>query len=271
MTVTPAGGSSLTRIYCFEGEVTVEVHDPPDQVAGVPSAAAEPIVVSANQMVTATTIAPSLAATGPDSPAVSPARLAEGSSGPAVTAVEPVSAAISEFWERQDFVVEPAAAETVLAQFPNLQTDAVNRLGDVPFLQDSSIKPEPVSMEEPVPEPTPTQDTPIPTDVEPVEVSPVDDSPKAQDAVALEADEEPIGPERRERLIGATKATGIVMTGLGVVAEAAAVTFFFWGDQILPSWPPATDPDILTAVAASGGVMLIGGILSLLFSLQLSQ
>ncbi|MEE8440817.1 MAG: FecR family protein [Spirochaetia bacterium] len=243
--VRPAGGESLTLIYCFEGEVQVVVADQPSGT--------EPIVVTANQMITATTLSPTAAAAA-----------AGGTSVPSIE-VEPLLPAISEFWQREDFVVEPEDAELVLAEFPHLRADATDRLGDVPFLRTDGA---PVSL--PVPG-APVSTQPSPSDAAAVETTPVGDELRAADAVAIEGDDVAADPERYTRLIGVTRVTGLTLTGLGVLADAAAVTFFFWGDQILPGWPPASDPDILIAVAATGGVFLISGILSLLFSVQLSR
>ncbi len=247
--VQPAGGASLTRIYCFEGEVHVEV----DGLSSERPSGTEPIVVTADQMITATTPSPTSAAAiaaGPEpepdgEPVTVPAPVAE---------IEPILPAISEFWQRENFVAEPGDAESVLAQFPDLRTDATERLGDLPFLQiDTAPKPGPE------------------TEAVAVDVTPAEDELHAADAVAIEGDGEAVDPDRLERRISATRAMGYTLVGVGALADAAAVTFFFWGDQILPSWPSASDPGLLTAVAASGGVFAIGGILSLLFSLQLSQ
>ena len=246
--VQPAGGASLTRIYCFEGEVHVEV----DGLSSEQPSGTEPIVVTANQMITATTLSPTFAAANAAEP--------EGSASIPAIEIEPLLPTISEFWQRKDFVAEPGDAESVLAEFPNLRTDVTERFGDVPFLQTDEA-----------PEPGPE------TEAAAVEVTPVGDEPhvadelRAVDAVAIEGDGEAVDPDRIERRISATKTMGYTLVGLGVLTDAAAVTFFFWGDQILPSWPPASDPDLLTAVAACGGVFFIGGILSLLFSVQLSQ
>ena len=257
----PVGGASLTRIYCFEGEVQVEVGGPSSEQ---PSEA-EPIVITANEMITATTLSPTSAAAiaaKPESagePVISPAPVPE---------IEPILPAISEFWQRENFVAEPGNAESVLAQFPDLRTDATERLGDIPFLQDHEA-PEPSSAPEVDPISVTQEETTVLTEA--VEAVPVGDEPRAVDAVAIEGDSETMDPERRERMISATKVTGLTVTGLGLLAEATAATLFFWGDQIFPSWPAASDAGLLTPIAASGGVFVIGGILSLLLSLQLSR
>jgi len=259
--VQPSGGAALTRIYCFEGEVQVEVAGP---TSDQPSAV-EPVVITANQMITASTLSPSSAAAAV---AAAPEDGEAADVQAPLTEIEPLLPAISEFWQREDFVAEPADAESVLAQFPNLVRDVTGRLGDLPFLPSAeSAEPDAESEIDPI---SVTQEETADLTAA-VEATPVGGDLQAADAVALEGDTEEMDPERRERLINATRATGIAMTGLGLVADAAAVTFFIWGNQILPNWPPATDQNILTAVAASGGVFLIGGILSLLFSLQLSQ
>ena len=254
----PAGGASLTRIYCFEGEVQVEMDGPSSEQ---PSEA-EPIVITANEMITATILSPTSAAAiaaeseSDGEPVISPAPVAE---------IEPILPAISEFWQRENFVAEPGDAESVLAQFPDLRTDATERLGDLPFLQTDEV-PEP----SPMPEAEPVSVQPADTDAA-AEALPVGDEPRAAEAVAIEGDSEIMDPERRERMISATKVTGLTVTGLGLLAEATAATLFFWGDQIFPSWPAASDAGLLTPIAASGGVFVIGGILSLLLSFQLSR
>jgi len=257
----PAGGASLTRIYCFEGEVQVEM----DGLSSEQPSEAEPIVLTANEMITAITLSPTSAAAiaaepEPESdgePVILPAPVAE---------IEPILPAISEFWQRENFVAEPGDAESVLAQFPDLRTDATERLGDLLFLQTDEV-PEP----SPMPEAEPISTQPAVDVPEAVEATPIGDEPRAAEAVAIEGDSEIMDPERRERMISATKVTGLAVTGLGLLAEATAATLFFWGDQIFPSWPAASDAGLITPIVASGGVFVIGGIFSLLLSLQLSR
>ena len=269
--VEPVGGASLTRVYSFEGDVHVQLTPTVAAVsddADPQKLASEVIVVSANQMVTATTLSPTAAASAPiasDGVVVAEASQPE---------VQSISSSIVEYWDRENFVGEAQETGALLAQFPYLADDVIQRLGSLAFLNSGASANAATSDQSPstVVEPAPQGEVDMPAEVE----VPASDVPQgldvvAVDAVGLEADPDAADPERQRRLIGATKAAGIAMTTIGLLADAAAVTGYFWGAQILPDWAPASDPDILTVVAASGGVFLIGGILSLLFSLQLSQ
>jgi FecR-like protein len=253
--VQPIGGSSLTRIYCFEGEVQVDVASAP----GEPPSESEPVIVTANQMVTATTLSPTAAATRAGQTATAdPDPVAE------VAAITP---AISEFWQRKNFVAEAKDADAVLAEFPYLRADATERLGSVAFMQAATAAPAVAVEEVAVSEPEPVVEAVV-ADAELQEPAAEPGVLRAADAISLESDGDVQDAMAPDGLIRATRAVGISMIALGVVADAAAVTSYFLGDQILPGWAPATDLDILTVVAGGGAVLLITGIFSLVSSFQ---
>ena len=263
--ITPRGGETLTRIYCFEGEIEVTTEEPaplPDPAETESLARVvdrEPILVAANQMVTATrTVRP------PAELGAAPADERQQTEAREIGSLQFIEPEIQEFWQREDFVAEAKELDEVFADFPFLEDDAKRRLGTVPFLESAAPRGESTIATEPEPAEEPAA-------VTVVEVDPDTDQPEAAEAVQLTGGSQTVDPERQRRLIGATRATGITLATIGLLADAAAVTAYFWGDQLLPGFPPANNQQTIVSVGAAGGVFLIGGILALLFSVQLAN
>lgn len=235
--------SSLTRVYCFEGEIEVDLV----MTAEPPGEPPSPIVIAANQMLVAS-------APGPDETVAT--------AQPEVTAIDDNT---QIYWQERDFVAEPEEAAALLARFPDLETKATERLGPVEFLD---AVPEPsATPEEPSPDPGTESESQEPG----VAAKSAEQIPEASEAVSIEAGGMEVDPERRQRLISATRITGVSMVALGALADATAATFYFFGDQILPSWPPASDKTVILTVGASGAALVFTGLLTLFFSAVMGQ
>ena len=252
-----SGGGSVTRVYCFEGEVSV--------VPTVAPADADPVILGPNQMVRVDVPVP--AATAAATAATTAATTAAATA--ATTPVpEPIPSGIVAFWQREDFVAEPVSVDDMIKRFPALEAPARELLrvplDAAPAEEGMTGSAEPGAVEA-VQQP---QDAAAVTAVEP-RPEPI----RAPEAVAVEGGDrlEDMSPERRVRLARNTKVIGFTLAGVGFAADAAAAGLYFFGDRLFPDWPAASDPDVLMIVGAAGGVYLIGGIMSLLLSLQLSR
>jgi hypothetical protein len=243
------GGGSVTRIYCFEGEVAVETVG-----RGLE---AEPLVIGANQMVSVEVPPPG--ARSAAAPETEDGGAVAAKAMPVLPAPEPIPAEISGFWQREEFVAQPLFPTEVAERFPSLEESVRGLLsGDEPGTPPAEESPLHSPEAEPDAAPQAEEDSGL------LEVA---------DAVSLEEQSaiDRMSPERRIRLARGSRAVGFTMLGLGLAAEGAAAGLYFYGDQLLPDWPPASDPDTVTIIAAAGGVWVVGGILAVLFSIQISQ
>lgn len=236
----PVTGQLVSRVYCFEGSVSVTSTVVPEQQA----------TIEAGEMIAAPVEAP-----------------------PEQIEVVSIDKPIASFWEARPFRREPREIREIIDEFPALPLRSSNELGAVPSVLESAIaaaeQQEPSdSTEQATPE---EPETAVTDSVEVTEISP------SQDDEAPEREQEGLAemilgdadtPELREQIAGGLRTTGYWVTGLGVAVDVVAVGLVFVGDD-LPFWDPAYEPWLGPAGAGGVGMVALGAgliVLSLAFS-----
>ncbi len=229
--VDPVTGELLGRIYCFEGEVHVSAVEDPNLTTVLP--AGRMLVVRA----------------GAD---------------PESIVVSSLDEAITRYWAARPFSRDIASADELVGEFALLLERVEADLGMLPQV---------LVREEPVPdaaepddsrdEQTDESDSDAPSDPAPVE--------KLEPTVVVES--KPVLDEesaQRARAARGLRTTGIVLAGVGLLTDVAAVGLYYFGEDIVPGWT-ADSNSILGPVAAAGVGLLAGGIIAIMISLGMTN
>ena len=243
----PRSVGLVNNVYCFEGEVEVTQLVPASaqtETVGdesVPPTQAESVRVAAGQMVS----------------------FVPAESGlPVEIAPQAVASSLERFWTEHDFAGEEVAPSRVESVYPGIAQKVADRLGSVPdYVSESTAVPAVADTSVPeAPADTP-EETPG------VTVTQIDRRP----AAASDTTEEPVTAEEPRNRDGqfsrVMRISGISATSLGVLADAAVIAGYYFGDDLFSSWGD-WPPELMWSVALSGGGMIGLGVVMLALGLM---